>query len=114
MQAEAGSLTEGADRAAPDGGRESLAGILDDRHAPPLRDLDDGRHVDGIAGEMHRHERARPGRDGALDEGSVDVVLGVDIHKHRPCAGRHDGADAGNEGIGGRHHLVARPHPDRL
>ena len=76
-----------------------LGGILDDRHAVALRDLDQRVHVGHQPVQVDGHDRLRPGRDRRLDAVGVHAeVVCADVDEHRPGPRLEDRADRRVEG----------------
>jgi hypothetical protein len=108
IEAEAADVTEAAGAAAMPGREDRLGGILDDGHAGPAGDGQQGVHVGRPAEEVHRDDRLAAAADLPLDVGRVDEVgrrVDVGEDRHRPEAGH--GAGRGEERVGGQHDLVA-------
>jgi hypothetical protein len=114
VQAEARGHAEVAHELAVDGGADGLAGVLDHRQLPAPRDLEDRAHLGGLSRVVHRQQRPGARGDGGLDLPGVDVEVVQHVDEHRARARLHDGPRGGDEGIGGRDHLVAGSHPERL
>ena len=87
--------------------------ILDDFQIVGARDVEDAIHVAGVAGEVHRQDRAdalvRAALEHLLDAGRVDVEgAGIDINEHRARAeiaenlgGRGEGERRGDNLVAG-------------
>ena len=84
---------EGADRL-PRARREMrLAAIFDERESLAAGERREGRHIRGLAVQVHRQQRRRPARDRLLGSSRVQrEPLGIDVGKHRASA-RHDNRD---------------------
>jgi hypothetical protein len=91
-------------------GAERLAGVLDDRQPVAL----EGRHVGGIAEDVHGEERgrARPDRRGRRRRVEVQRQR-VDVGEDRARALVQDRVGRGDERERGRDHLVALSHAGR-
>ncbi len=93
---------------------EGLRVVFDHAELVPLGKGADAVHVADVAVEVDRHD----GLGALVDQllGGLDadaVVVEVHVGKARDGAGLHDGETAGDEGVAGHDHLVARPDPQR-
>ena len=61
--------------------------IFDDHQPMLLRQVQQGVHHHGMAVNVHRHDRPRPGRDLGLDLGNIHAPgAGVTVYEHRHAA----------------------------
>jgi hypothetical protein len=107
VEAEAGGVAERPGARAVEARPVSLGGVLEQRYVPGRRaDLGHRRRP---AVEVDRHDSGRVRGERGLDPLRVHAAGGrVDVHEHRPGAGRGDRLDRGDEGAGHRDHLAAR------
>ena len=118
IEAEAGEIADGADFRHPAAvhvarGAGGVGGVLDDFQIVGARDVEDAIHVAGVAGEVHRQDRAdalvRAALERLLDARGVDVEgAGIDVDEHRPRAevaehlgGRGEGERRGDNLVAG-------------
>jgi hypothetical protein len=114
MEAEDGRVAARADLDAPVDGAQRVRRVLDDPEAVPHRQRPQRGHVGRLAGEVHRDQRARGGRDPARDVGGVDAQrLGVDVGEDRARTAQLDDVGRRRPGEGRHDDLVARPQPER-
>ena len=91
-------------------GAEGLRGVLDERQAERGQLLERR----GPAEQMHRHDRARPRRQAALDVRRVEIERRwVDVGEDRRRADARDRLGRGVEREGRADDLVARADPER-
>src|SRR2546422_6464098 len=101
LKAEGAERAETADRPSPPARPRRVRAVLDQGQAALLREIDERIEIDRMTGEVHRHDRARSGREGALDGGRRQiqrVALDIGEHPHRAhapdCRGRSDEGNA--------------------
>ena len=114
VEAEAADRANRACAPALPGRAMRLGGVLDDLQAMLRGDRHDGVHVGHATVQVDGDNGLGARRDRALDGRRVDVPgerIGIDQHWRR--AGVADGRDRGDEGHGGRDHLVARADAKR-
>ena len=96
MKTRGGQHAEPAERSAPIRGAQRLSGVFDHRQGVRTRDRHDGVHLAGHPCVVHRHDGARPLRDGGLDLTLVDIEsVGPDVDEDGHAAAKH-------ERVGGR------------
>jgi hypothetical protein len=112
VEAEAGRVAQAARSPAADLRAVRLRCVLQHGQAVALPDGQDGVHVRGMAVEVNRQQHLRARRDRGLQLARVHRErLGVHVHEHGARAVQEDGLAGGDERVGDRDHLVARPHP---
>ena len=72
------------------------------------------RHVGDVARVMHWKDGLGPGRDRRFDLVGIDDEAVFIVDQNRPGAGRDDGADSGDERVGGRNDLVTGADPQQF
>ena len=114
VEAERSSDADGADRPSARGCEVRLAAVLDDRQVVPCGDALDRRHVGRLPVQVNRQQCPRARRHRAGNLPGIDRHAGrVDIGKHRPRAGHHDGQRAVSGRQGSGDHLVAGAGAER-
>ena len=114
IEAEAAEVSDGSGLQAVVFGFDSVRAVLDHLEAMPVRDLHDGAHLAGAAGEVHGENGAGPGGDALLDPRRVDVHgRRVDIREHGRRARVENGVHRGAKGQRRGDHLVARADASR-
>ncbi len=97
-----------AQRAALVARHDALRRILDDPQIVPPGDRNDGIHLAGHAGIVHRHDRPRARRDRGLDQPFVQIErVFADIDKDRNRAAQHEGVCRRHECVGRQNDFVA-------
>src|SRR5439155_269923 len=102
VKTESSEIAKSAQRAPLVARHDSLGGVLDDPKPMASRDRQNGIHLAGYPGIVHRNDRARARRDRGLNQPFIQIErILPDIDKHRNCATQ-------GEGVGGRHKCVGR------
>ena len=109
IEADRGQVGQRAGRLVAVARALGLAGVLQDQQAVVAREPVDRVHVRGMAVQVHRDDRRRPGGHRSGGRGRIEAVRRrVDVREHRAGAGMHHGVGRGGERERRHDDLVAR------
>ena len=108
VEAVAPEVSDGSEGTALVRAHDALCGILDHDEVVTACDVDDGVHLAGHAGVVHRNNHAGAVGDGRLNLRLVDIHrVRADVDKDELSADRHESRRSAREGEAGKDHLVA-------
>ena len=109
VERECGDVANGADFSIFVNGLDGVRGVFDDEKVMFAREIEDGVHVAGSAGEVHGDDGARAGGDFFRGGRGVEVHgTAVDVREHGHGAAVHDHVGRGRERERRHYDLVTR------
>jgi hypothetical protein len=108
IEAEAPGIPERSEFFAFVGSAVGLGGILDDRNALLLGDMNYGIHISGLPVQVDRNYRPGMGSYRPVQFSRVHIEAhGVYIDGDHPCTGRRNSGRSWDAGVCGRDHFIA-------